>query len=97
MCIFFQGDPFFDEQIKETVNKMIDQNLADEVRNQIKSDSLLPVDTLVPSIPRSAASVVTVMDKMELQVSIVRLVLTHIKQCNHFSNELTLTLFFLVI
>jgi len=66
----------FDERVKETVNKMIDPSLADEVRNQIGPDSLLPIDFLVPSTPRSTASVVTVMDNMELQVSIVRLLPT---------------------
>jgi len=65
------GDPMFNEQIKETVNNMIDQTLADEVRNQIRPDSLLPVDTLVPSVPQSTASVTTVMDNNELQVSVV--------------------------
>ena len=65
----------FNEQIKETVNNMIDQTLADEVRNQIRPDSLLPVDTLVPSVPQSTASVTTVMDNNELQVSVVRLFL----------------------
>ena len=50
----------------------MDQTSADRVRDQIEPHSLLPVDTSVPLLPHSTASVVSVMDSKEMQVAVVR-------------------------